>query len=375
MTDYKKPEYSFIFDYLLQCTNITFKNSQYVAGESIPGLDLGLSTIKKIRSGSEISETSANKIASAFSAKLIHPEERRIFRDDILCLSLDSFKESFPPAAFIQESAANYVNMSLFTNKMYRGYYMVPNSPHSVYMAYFKLFEKNGHYSAYMVRGIQDFEDAKGIDYCMNQNPEQLSRFIQDKCNNGNKRVESIHVYKAENSTHKGKQDITFTNKCIKIDFHSIEDDPSYCTMFWNIHITNAANVKSYIGGSSLIVDTNDGKRGKNICAFKMGLEAIEAISDSQLEIVRKGPLLKNSPRVVSELSLKSVDGIFSLDDSDDTHFYNFIKQDRYRGNLKYEDINVESLVTSLFKLKADYEQELDYLKQYIDKLKDEANK
>lgn len=144
MTNHKIPAYSLIFNYLLECTNITFKTSQYIAGQSIPGLNLGLSTVKKIRAGKEMSETSANKIANTFSLKLRHPKERRILRDD-LDLSLDAFKKIFPPGAFIQEhSDADYVNMSLFTNKLYRGYYITPNSPHSVYMAYFKLFEKNG---------------------------------------------------------------------------------------------------------------------------------------------------------------------------------------------------------------------------------------
>lgn len=374
MTNHKIPAYSLIFNYLLECTNITFKTSQYIAGQSIPGLNLGLSTVKKIRAGKEMSETSANKIANTFSLKLWHPEERRILRDD-LDLSLDAFKKIFPPGAFIQEhSDADYVNMSLFTNKLYRGYYITPNSPHSVYMAYFKLFEKNGSYSAYMVRGIQDLEDMKWIKNYINEEPEQLNRAIQENYYN-NKRIEGIHVYKAENSTSKGRQDITFTKRCIKIDFHSIEDNPCYCTMFWNTYMANFLKVNSYIGGSSLIVDTNDSKRGKSICAFKMGLEAMEAIPADQREIIEKGPLLKNSPRVVSEMSLESVDGIITLDDSDDNRFYHFIQEDRYRAltEPKYEDVDVESLVTSLFKLKADYERELDDLKRYVHNIKNET--
>ncbi len=136
--------------------------------------------------------------------------------------------------------------------------------------------------------------------------------------------------------------------------------------------MANSLKVNSYIGGSSLIVDTNDGKRGKSICAFKMGLEAIESIPADQLAIIEKGPLLKNSPRVISEMSLEAVDGIITLDDSDDNHFYRFIQGDGYRGFTvpKYEDVDVESLVASLFKLKSDYERELDDLKRYVHSMK-----
>lgn len=222
-----------------------------------------------------------------------------------------------------------------------------------------------------MVRGIQDLDDMEWIKYYINEEPDQLSRAVQDHYNK-KKRIESIHVYQAENNASRGRQDITFTKRCIKIDFHSIEDTPCYCTMFWNTYMANSLKVNSYIGGSSLIVDTNDGKRGKSICAFKMGLEAIESIPADQLAIIEKGPLLKNSPRVISEMSLEAVDGIITLDDSDDNHFYRFIQGDGYRGFTvpKYEDVDVESLVASLFKLKSDYERELDDLKRYVHSMK-----
>ena len=49
-----------------------------------------------------------------------------------------------------------------------------------------------------------------------------------------------------------------------------------------------------------------------------------------------------------------------------------FFQGDGYRGFTvpKYEDVDVESLVASLFKLKSDYERELDDLKRYVHSMK-----
>lgn len=130
--------------------------------------------------------------------------------------------------------------------------------------------------------------------------------------------------------------------------------------------------IPTYIGGSSLIVDTNDGKRGKNIHSFKMGLEAIEDIPASQKKIIKIGPLNRNSMRVIRELTLDSVDGLMFLDNSDDNRWYRFIQNDSYRSpkNTQYEDVNVEKLVESLILLKADYERQIDDLKNTIRELK-----
>ena len=94
-------------------------------------------------------------------------------------------------------------------------------------------------------------------------------------------------------------KDISFTKNCITINFHSIEEDPCFCTMFWNVHAAVKLKLSSYIGGSALIVDTNDGNRNKNISAFKMGLEAVEDIPISQHAITQKGPLVPDSLRLI----------------------------------------------------------------------------
>ena len=318
-----------------------------------------------------MSDATARKIASAFSLLLIHPETRKLFAED-LYLSPEDFRKQFPASNFIQDlKSQSYINMQLFTNKLYCCYYVVPNSPNSAYMGYFKLFENDGHYHAYMVRGIQDFDLVPEIPNLFDT-PELLPQYISDK--NGDKKTESMHLYEAWNdeSISNRHEDITFTNNRIKIDFHSIEDEPCYSTMIWNTCIPNGMHLETYIGGSSLIVDTNDGRRGKNISSFKMGLEAIEKIPSSQEKIIKKGPLVHDSMRVIRELTLDSVDGLMSLDNSDDNRWYRFIQNDSYRGktNTQYEDVNVEKLVESLVLLKADYERQMDDLKNTIRELK-----
>lgn len=326
--------------------------------------------MKKARSGKGISDATAKKIASAFSLLLLHPETRKLFAED-LYLPPDDFQEHFPASSFIQDlKGKTNPNMKLFTNKLYRCYYIMANSPNSAYMGYFKLFERDNIYHAYMVRGIQDFDLVPEIPYLF-ETPDLLSQYIKEK--NGDKKIESIHLYEAWNDEDgKKREDITFTNNRIKIDFHSIEDDPCYSTMLWNTCIANGMHLNNYIGGASLMIDTNDGRRGKNICAFKMGLEAIEGIPSSQKEIIKKGPLVHNSTRVIRELTLNSVDGRLNLDNSDDNSWYRFIQNDNYRGKVftQYEDVNVEKLVESLVLIKADYEKQIDDLKNTIKELK-----
>lgn len=371
MTNQEKPTYSRNLQYLLECCNITYTQSTYKAGITIPQCNISLSTLKNVLSGRKMSEATARKIASAFSMLLCHPEKRKIFFND-LYLPHDDFTQTFPPSAFIQgKEMSKHINMSLFTNKLYRCYYLVPNSPNNTYMAYFTLIEKNGEYHAYMVRGIQNFDLVPELPHYF-KTPTQLAQYIKEK--NGDKKTESMHLYEAWNdfSSKPYREDITFTNNRIKIDFHSTEEEPCYSTMFWNTCIPNGLHLDSYIGGSCLIVDTNDGKRGKSICAFKMGLEAIEKIDPKQAKIINKGPLIPNSLRVIKELCMDTNTGIMTVDNSDDNRWYRFIQGDNYRGHVDtlYENVNVEQLIDSLIKIKADYEKQLDELKNYIKDIK-----
>lgn len=374
MSNQEKPNYSINIDYLLECCNITFTQSKYVPGTTIPHCNIGLSTLKKARLGYGMSTATAQKLSTAFSRLLIHPETRRIFAED-LDLPEDKFKQLFPSSSFVQNHKnLSYINVGLFTNKLFRGYYLVPNSPNSAYMAYFKLFEKNNQYHAYMIRGIQDFDLVPELPFLF-KTPEKLYEFIENKY--GNKKTESMHLYEAWNDDSAGnrREDITITANRIMINFHSVETEPCYSTMIWNITTSVTMNIETYIGGSALIFDTNDGSRGKNICAFKMGLEAIEDIPMSQQEIIKKGPLIHDSSRVIRELSLETVDGRLVFPDGDDNRWYRFIQNDNYRGKMNLStDINVESLIKSLVNLKTDYEQQLDELKSTIWDIKRRIN-
>lgn len=185
MANHSKPNYSENFNYLLECCNITYTQSTYKAGLTIPHCNLGLSTIKKIRSGDNMSDATARKIASAFSLLLLHPEKRKLFAED-LYLPPDTFSTKFPASDFIQDKTQTApTNMSLFTNKLYRCYYVMPNSPNSCYMAYFKLFENKGYYHAYMVRGIQDFDLVSELPNLFDE-PHRIAQYITEK--NGDKK-------------------------------------------------------------------------------------------------------------------------------------------------------------------------------------------
>lgn len=371
-----KENYSINIKYMIdECLGINYTEKTYDPNVTIPRLDIGFSTLKtilsgkgkKTKSGKVVSERTIQKIANAFSQLLVHPEERKIYPED-LDLEPETFKNLFPASSFIQKlNSHTSINMMIFTNKLYRCYYMMPNSPHKAYMAYFKLIEEQGQYKAFLVRGIQDFSLTPEIQHYF-ETPEQLEKCIKQI--NGGKETESIHLYKASNDASRGhrREEITFTRNCIKIDFHSVEDDPCYSTMFWNICIPIGMQLTTYIGGSALIVDTNDGKRGKNICSFKMGLEAIEDIPPTQHTIITKGPLVSDAPQLIKELVLESSNGLMALDNSDDNRWYRFIQGDNYREKVydRYADIDINELISSLSSIKADYQRELDELRRYI---------
>lgn len=123
------------------------------------------------------------------------------------------------------------------------------------------------------------------------------------------------------------------------------------------------------------MVDTNDGKREKNICSFKMGLEAIEDIPSSQQAIVEQGPLVSDSPQLIQELVLKSNHGLMSLDNSDDNRWYRFIQGDSYREKIydRYADVDISKLMSDLVRLRADYQRELYELKKLVNLVREDS--
>ena len=96
--------------------------------------------------------------------------------------------------------------------------------------------------------------------------------------------------------------------------------------MYWNIDIVARSNQSSYAGGSALMVDTNEGARGKDICAFKFGLECEETIKEEK-------PLNNTAPQVIAELMPKTRNGILLIDNADDANWYRFITEKAFRDN------------------------------------------
>ena len=209
MSENNKPNYSTNIKYVLDCLNIKFTEKTYDAQKKRLRLDLGFSTFKVIlsgkgpikKSGKVVSEKTLQEIATAFSVLLIHPEDNRITAE-ALDMDPDVFASVFPRSAFVQNTKESLsVNMTIVTNKLDRGYYMMPNSPHKAYLAYFKLVERDGAYEAWLVRGIQDFSLAKDIRNNFD-NFDKLEQCISQK--NGGKETESIHLYRARNEVSRG---------------------------------------------------------------------------------------------------------------------------------------------------------------------------
>lgn len=371
--DFKK-----IYNYLLECTNIEYTVRNYRPKETIPGLDLAAPTISQIKRNAAMSDNSAQKFATAFSALLKDQTETRIEPSDF-SLSVDLFKKKFPAKMFRTKDAEKKVDLKLFANQTYRGYYMTRNSSTNACMAFFRLVNGTDTLKAYMVRGIQQYDvsdtvtvsSAENIQECMSNNPEKLMHLIQDLYKKDEKVLSSIHLFVAS-----GNHDITYTNNCIKIDFQSVEPKPCRCTMFWNISNTNEYSKTNYIGGTCLIVDTNDGARGKSssgIQAFMMGFESVAPSSTIQQQYISRGPISLDSQQLINELSLKSHDGILSIDNNIDNHFYHFIQKSTYRvGSPFQNNLDINALISSMANLKAQYEQQLEYLKEYLDKLNTE---
>ncbi len=78
--------------------------------------------------------------------------------------------------------------------------------------------------------------------------------------------------------------------------------------MYWNIDIISRSNQSSYAGRIKAFngPDTNEGARGKDICAFKFGLECEETIKEEKT-------LNNTAPQVIAELMLKQEMGFCSL--------------------------------------------------------------
>lgn len=349
-------------NYLIKCVNPSFCQATYVSGQTFKGMNISLSTLKNILSGRSVSDKTLGIIANSFSNYLQDPKNQRISDTDFI-LDPVEFKTKFPEISFKSMGQHDSYSLGLYTNKLYRCYYMISSSPYTAYMAYFKLFEKNKELSAYMVRGIQDFKLAKDI-FENFDNPNNLIQCIKyrKKQSKSSKKLESINLFIANANA------IKTSPNCIKIDFTSMEDEPCHSSMFWNISTTSRmASIESYIGGTALIVDTNDGLRGKDICSFKIGLEAVDRSQNSEAQDI--DPINNTSPELINELSIKSRHGVSILDNGDDARWFRFLQEDinRTQSSKMYKIEDIQDLAQSLLKLKHDYTSEVERLKSYVE--------
>lgn len=351
--------------YLLSCvfSKKSIPGAKYIKNETIPGLDIGISTLNNARNGRFVSTDTLKMIASSFSFFYTGSENSGHITEDDLKLNPKEFKDKFPESSFKKkESEKKQTELTLFTNKRYRGYYMLRNSSYKTYMAYFWFFEKKGEYSAAMLRGISDFNEIPDFGYEFKDVDEIKKRFkallpeLEKK-----KSTSSIHLYLA------GDKNIRCSPSCIQINFQTKEAVACYSTMYWNINIASISQQSSYIGGSALMVDTNEGTRGKDICAFKLGLECIDTLG-------KKSPLNNTAPQVIAELMPKTKNGILLIDNADDANWYRFIGEDTFRDTSLESFLDkdaVLAIVGRLASIERDYKLRLDDATNLVNTLKE----
>lgn len=115
------------------------------------------------------------------------------------------------------------------------------------------------------------------------------------------------------------------------------------------------------------MVDTNEGTRGKDICAFKLGLECIDTLG-------KKSPLNNTAPQVIAELMPKTKNGILLIDNADDANWYRFIGEDTFRDTSLESFLDrdaVLAIVGRLASLERDYKLRLDDATNLVNTLKE----
>ena len=112
------------------------------------------------------------------------------------------------------------------------------------------------------------------------------------------------------------------------------------------------------------MVDTNEGARGKDICAFKLGLECKDTIGE-------KEPLNNTAPQVIAELIPKTRNGILLIDNADDANWYRFINEKTFRNNNPDAFINVDPfrLIMNLANLENKYASKYEELNDLVKQL------
>lgn len=360
----------------------SFKPSKYQVGDF--GIDLSLETFYSAyyagSKGRNPTYKTLNIIARALSTYI--KDGHMIQADDFL-LSNEEFVQKYY-AQIISNQNNESIRMSLFENRLFRCYYLLPVANHQTMLGYFKIFTLNdGSMSAYLLRGIDYFDDSQNsTGKRVGDRAEELKKMIRGfvspskiknefmyyKENNRKKEDERILLYSAD------QKNIHISNSCIRIDFKTVNDSLDYrSTMFWNIEpITKTKNIKTIIGGLALMVDTNDGDR--QMCAYKMGLDAVGLRKDplNGDPYFSNKPLCCESPSILNELSISSEKRVYLLDRVEDTLWYHFIQDDSRREETSkmYTEKDYHEVIESFEKMRREYQKQLYELKQFVGKQK-----
>lgn len=88
--------------YLLSCVLSTesIPGSKYIKNETIPGLDIGISTLNNARNGRFVSKDTIEMISSSFSFFYTGSENDGHITKDDLKLNPKEFKDKFPENSF-----------------------------------------------------------------------------------------------------------------------------------------------------------------------------------------------------------------------------------------------------------------------------------
>lgn len=153
MTKKNSETYGNNIKYLIDCVSPAFTLSKYVPKQTFYNLNISLSTLKKALYGENLSVKTARQIADSFCHYLSDSTKNSLAAED-LYLPTNDFKDKFPKECFTQTYTFHpFDNIALFTNQLFRCYYMVSHSAYHAYAGYFKLFETKGKYYACMILG------------------------------------------------------------------------------------------------------------------------------------------------------------------------------------------------------------------------------
>lgn len=358
--------------YLFRELTPKITESEYVKGQTIPGFLLGYPSVKAIRSMNlHILESHKRAIAIGISSFL---KDDKMSAED-LTMDPAEFVKRFPPEKLVRKVNPSSGNghPEFFFNKIFRTYYLVQASPHKAYLGYLKIFAKKGKAEeAYWIRGVQDHEKVENIFLNYFDTPSLIKGCLKDHKRDfsNDKGTESIHLYFAP------KEDIHYSKDCIRIDFTSDEKVPCKCSIFWNVsQVNKLEDIQSYIGGSALAVDTNEGVRGKAITAFKVGLEALEK---TPLEDLVTTPMNLLRPELLAELRRATDEecGMTVIDNADDHKFFTCLRRKDIRNKeFDYSTVDVSRLISDLMQLRHEMTIQLSHMKKLSGQSEDTANK